>query len=105
MVRIALRWQLAHLIRISSGRAATAGIKAGASSLDGLRLNKHAPEVLTTPKTCFLKVTISVVFGIRRWIAKEMCLDRKALRELWEVKWLSNYGLNILTSSTFLSVI
>jgi len=105
MVRTALRWQLAHLIRISSGRAATAGIRAGASSLASLRLDKHAPEVSTTPKTCFLKVTISVVFGIRHWIAKEMCLDRKALRELWEVKWLSNYGLNILTSSTFLSVI
>ena len=71
LVRFALRRRIAHLNRINSGRAATAGIRAGASSIAGLRLNKHAPEVSTTPKTYFLKMTTPVVFGIRRWIAKE----------------------------------
>ena len=71
LVRFALRRWIEHLIWINSGRAPTAGIRAGASSIAGLRLDKHAPEVSTTPKTYFLKMTTPVVFGIRRWIAKE----------------------------------
>ena len=71
LVRFALRRRIAHLNQINSGRAATAGIRAGASSIAGIRLDKHAPEVSTTPKTCFLKMTTTVVFGIRHWIAKE----------------------------------
>ena len=57
--------------RFRSGRAATAGIIAGASSIASIRAEKHAPEDSTTPKTYFLKMTTTIVVGIRRWIAKE----------------------------------